>query len=51
MRPPLMRTDMKAVCNDCKFEISGEKREELDDKYRPHSMTFGHESYFIFDYD
>ena len=42
---------MKAICNNCKFQVSGDKREVLDENFRGHSMTFGHDGYFIIDYD
>jgi hypothetical protein len=42
---------MKAVCNNCKFEIAGDDPEELDDNYRPHAMTFGHAGFCVIDYD
>ena len=42
---------MKGVCNDCKFEISGSDRQQLDDNFRGHAMTFGHSGFCIINYD
>jgi hypothetical protein len=42
---------MKAVCNKCKFQVSGEKRAVLDENFRGHSMTYGHNGYTIIDYE
>jgi hypothetical protein len=42
---------MKAICNECKFEISGVNQQELEDNYRPHAMTFGHAGFWIANYD
>ncbi len=42
---------MKGLCNDCKFEFSGEARKELDDAYRSHEITFGHSGYCVVNYD
>jgi hypothetical protein len=42
---------MKAICNNCKFEVLGADREELDDNYRGHAMTFGHAGFCIVNYD
>ena len=42
---------MKAICNDCKFELAGADKEELDDNFRGHSMTFGHSGFCIINYD
>jgi hypothetical protein len=42
---------MKAICNNCKFEISGADREELEENYRSHAMTFGHVGFCVVNYD
>lgn len=42
---------MKAICNNCRFEVSGADREELDDNYRGHAMAFGHAGFCIVNYD
>ena len=42
---------MKAVCDKCEFEISGEDREELDENFRVHSESFGHMQFYMIDYD
>jgi hypothetical protein len=42
---------MKAVCNNCKFEVSGADNRELDNNFRGHAMTFGHMKFYIIDYD
>ncbi len=42
---------MKAVCDKCRYEISGASRQELDDNFRGHSETFGHMKFYVVDYD
>ena len=42
---------VKAICNNCEFEISGTNNRELDDNFRGHAMTFGHLKFYIVDYD
>jgi len=43
--------EMKAICNGCKFQVSGADNEELENNYRGHAETFGHAGFCIINYD
>ena len=49
--PVKYNTDMKAICNGCKFQVSGSDNEELENNYRGHGEAFGHAGFCIIDYD
>jgi len=42
---------MKAICNGCKFTVSGSDQEELEGNYRGHAETFGHAGFCIIEYE
>jgi protein-arginine kinase activator protein McsA len=42
---------MKAICNGCKFQVSGSDQQELENNYQGHAEVFGHAGFCIIDYD